>query len=136
VRFGGRLWMFAAGAAERACIYDELHLFWSDRIEGPWHPHTLNPVKIDARSSRPAGAMWVEGGVLYRVAQDCSAVYGGAVNLVRVDELNPDRFAETVIERDSKADPFEPGLPWHTLNTDDVGLAIDVLRRRNRWAIL
>jgi hypothetical protein len=135
VRFDGRLWMFAAGASERACIYDELHLFWAEHIEGPWRAHALNPVKIDARSARPAGAMWIEGGVLYRVAQDCSGVYGGAVNLLRVDKLDPDCFAETMVERHSGADPFKPGLPWHTLNTDDHSLVIDVLRRKNRWTI-
>jgi hypothetical protein len=132
VRFNGCLWMFAAGATQSGCIYDELHLFWAEHIEGPWHAHALNPVKIDARSSCPAGAMWIRDGALYRVAQDCSTVYGGGIKLCRVDILTPDRFAETVLNPDEGASPFEPGLPWHTLNSDDGFVAIDVLRQIGR----
>jgi hypothetical protein len=133
LRFGDLLWLFAAGASARGCIYDELHLFWAETLEGPWHPHALNPVKVDARSSRPAGGMWVDGGVLYRVAQDCATVYGGAVTLLRVDELSPCQFVESLVRQAEDHSPFEPGLPWHTLNCEDQWLVVDVLGRRPGW---
>ena len=46
----------------------ELSIYWADRIRGPWRPHALNPVKLDARSSRPAGALFRRDGKWIRPA--------------------------------------------------------------------
>jgi hypothetical protein len=136
VEFDKRLWLFASSAGDRACPHDELWVYYADAIEGPWRPHSLNPVKIDAGSSRPAGAMWVApDGRLFRVAQDCSTVYGGAVVLLRIDELTPDRFRETVVPLGDPAAPFRPDRPWHTFNSDGQHMVIDLLRRQWRWRL-
>jgi hypothetical protein len=66
----------------------KLHAWTAPELLGPWQPHPLNPLKIDVASSRPAGAPFVVGGVLYRPAQDCSASYGGGVVLNRVISLD------------------------------------------------
>lgn len=76
---------------------DKLHLWYADDIKGPWSPHSGNPVKIDARSARPAGTPFWHAGTLYRPAQDSSGSYGGRIVINRVDELTPDSFAEQSI---------------------------------------
>ncbi|MBV8654013.1 MAG: hypothetical protein JO255_21315, partial [Alphaproteobacteria bacterium] len=81
-RHGGLYWL--AYADVDVGRHDALCLMHAEALEGPWRPHARNPVKIDIRSSRPAGAPFVIDGVLYRPAQDCSRTYGGAVVVNRV----------------------------------------------------
>ena len=133
VRFEGRLWMFCTNASnDDACMHDELHAFRADRIEGPWTPHRLNPLKIDARSARPAGKMWVQDGRLHRAVQDCSACYGGGIRVQRVDVLDDHRFEETEVAPLAWPGPGAP-RPWHTINVDGEVAVIDVQGRRFRW---
>ena len=75
------------------------HLFtWhSEKVEGPYIPHTMNPVKVDVRSARPAGTPFVYDGQLYRPAQDCSATYGGRIAINKVLRLTPDEFEEETV---------------------------------------
>ena len=94
----------------------ELHLWYAKALEGPWVPHTQNPVKIDVRSARPGGTPFYEDGVLYRPAQDCSRTYGGRIVINRVLALTPTAFCETqaaIIEPDPMG-PYPDGL--HTLS--------------------
>lgn len=94
-RDGGRWWLaFTDGAAGPMT---HLHLWWSEELFGVWKPHVANPVKIDARSARPAGTPFRHRGVLYRPAQDCSDGYGGAVAICRIDELGAAAFRETIV---------------------------------------
>ena len=49
-----RWWMFANAAAPGSRMFDdELHLFHAESLLGEWQPHRRNPVKSDARCSRP-----------------------------------------------------------------------------------
>ncbi len=94
----------------------ELYLWYADALTGPWHPHPGNPVKVDIRSARPAGPPFIDDGVLYRPAQDCSKTYGGRVIINRVLTLTPTAFREEAhiaVEPDS-AGPYPKGL--HTLS--------------------
>ena len=77
--------------------FTHLHLWWSDALFGEWHPHALNPVKIDLRSARPAGTPFRHDGSLYRPAQDCSTGYGAAVAICKVHSLTPTSFEEEVV---------------------------------------
>jgi hypothetical protein len=115
IRYRQRWWMFTCNHADQ----DEakLFIFHSAELHGPWTPHALNPVKCDLRSSRPAGTPFRgEDGALYRPAQDCSQVYGGALVINRVTRLTPDEFREEVAAhlRPDPAGPCPDGL--HTLS--------------------
>jgi hypothetical protein len=95
IRYRERWWMFAGDHADQ----DEakLFVFHAADLHGPWMPHARNPVKCDLRSSRSAGTPFIgEDGALYRPAQDCSRVYGGAVAVNRVSRLTPDEFEEEI----------------------------------------
>jgi hypothetical protein len=72
-----RWWMFANSAPQGSRMFDdELHLFHAESPLGDWRAHPANPVKSDARGSRPAGALFSRNGTLYRPAQVCVPRYG------------------------------------------------------------
>lgn len=91
----GTYWLFATNESDlpRANLY----LFFSKKLNGPFTPHPLNPVKTDIRSSRPAGTPFIEEGKLYRPAQDCSKTYGGAIVLNQILELSETGFLEKAV---------------------------------------
>ncbi|MFN0186060.1 MAG: hypothetical protein ACKVQR_19775 [Aquabacterium sp.] len=135
VRYDGRLWMFASSTVRGGALDDALHIYYAPSVEGPWHAHPLNPVKVDASSSRPAGAMWVEGGVLYRVAQDCSTRYGGATVCLRVSRLTTDAFEEETVPGWGPAEHGQRD-PWHTFNFSEGLTVTDRLLTLPRWRTL
>ena len=105
--------------------YDNLCLLHAERLEGPWQPHSNNPVKIDARSCRPGGTpFWVDG-QLFRPAQDCSRDYGGALVVNRVETCTLEEFREIPVAAllPDPVGPFPDGL--HTLSFGDGCAVID-----------
>ena len=109
-----------------------LYLFYADSPMGPWRPHRLNPVKVDVRSTRPAGRPFRHGGRLYRPAQDGAPVYGSAIVVHEILELTPTSFREVQIARISPE--WRPGLSGtHTLNAAGSLTAIDARQRRSRF---
>lgn len=113
---GDRLWLFATTRHEDASCHDTLHLWHADRLEGQWRSHESNPLLFDSRAARPAGAMRMVGGALWRPAQDCSEVYGGALSLCTVGELHPWKpFRQTIVHR-LVPEPQMRATGLHTLN--------------------
>jgi hypothetical protein len=131
-RAGERWWMFANSAAGESRMFDdELHLFHADRLTGDWQPHAKNPVKSDARSSRPAGALFTRNGALYRPAQVCVPRYGAGIAIHRVLKLTPDDYAERQVER--VLPPASSGLyGLHTMNRAGDLMVVDAFARRRR----
>ena len=123
---GSRLWLFAGVAEPGASVNDELHLYSTAALDGPWVPHPENPIVSDVRRARPAGAIFRHRGRLIRPAQDCSRGYGTAVVLNRIDVLTTEEYAESPIGR---IEPnWAPGLVGtHTYNSTG---AIEVLDGR------
>jgi hypothetical protein len=103
----------------------KLYLYYSDDLLGPWIPHGLNPVKCDARSSRPGGTPFVADGKLYRPAQDASNGYGGALTINLVTVLTRDQFEEQPIRSlgPIPGSPYPDGL--HTLSAAGSRTLID-----------
>ncbi len=95
---GDYLWIAAGSQALQSSSWDALALFYADSLLGPWQAHGQNPVLINARAARPAGALWrTSDGVLMRPAQDCISDYGSRLTLKRIDRLDPRGFAETIV---------------------------------------
>jgi hypothetical protein len=111
-----------------------LFLWYADRLEGPWFPHAVNPVKTDVRSARPAGTPFLYQGKLYRPAQDCSVRYGGRTLVNLVHALTPTEFREepvAVVEPPANGS-FSEGL--HTLcSVGDITI-VDGYRTVFVWA--
>ena len=131
---GGRAWI--AYCDLDIGEHDNLCLLPADNGDGRWQPHRGNPVKLDVRSSRPAGPVLSHEGRLYRPAQDCAQTYGAAVVLHRIETLTPDAFGETLVRRiaPSRRGPFPHGL--HTLSTDGARLWVDGKRQVLAWRSL
>lgn len=120
-------WWLACTDRDRGV--DSWLLIWhAMELLGPWAPHLANPVKIDIRSSRPAGTPFVHEGQLYRPAQDCSRTYGSQIVINRVTRLTPSEFAEETasIVRPDPSGPYPDGL--HTISAVGDLTLIDGLR--------
>jgi hypothetical protein len=104
---------------------EKLYLFHSQNIEGPYIPHSLNPVLYDVRSARPAGTPFIYKGSWYRPAQNCSVTYGGSICLKRIDLLSTNEFKETLVKEvfAPSNSPYSKGI--HTLSAFDNKTLID-----------
>ncbi len=103
-RHDGKWWLFTnIMETEGMSSCDELFLFYSDSIHGPWRPHPYNPIVSDVRRARMAGALFQHNGNLYRPGQDCSENYGYGIRVHQVVRLNEREYEErerSVIEPD------------------------------------
>lgn len=88
----GLWWLWCTNADDEPD--SKLFLWYAFDLLGPWRPHPGNPVKVDVRSSRPAGRPFLFDGNLYRPAQDCSRTYGGGITISRVTRLSLREFCE------------------------------------------
>jgi hypothetical protein len=128
-RHGDLWWIAYAPSGPQSFKQGRLHLAFAERLAGPWRTHPGNPVRIDRTSSRPGGAPFRLGGRLVLPTQDCSRTYGGAVSLLHIHELTPERFdAEMLgrIEPPPQAGVYRDGL--HTLSACGQLTLIDVKR--------
>jgi hypothetical protein len=76
---------------------DELQLYMADDLlSGNFRPHPANPISADTRISRSAGSVLNLAGRLYRVAQDCSDVYGENASLIEIQVLSPVSYRERI----------------------------------------
>jgi hypothetical protein len=119
----GRLWLLTSVSTDGASDWDTLSLFSADRLHGPWQAHPGNPVVVDARAARSAGAIFRQGGSLWRPVQDCSAGYGSGLAFATIDTLGPDSFAQTVRQT------FTPPAAWRVsgIHTFNVGGGLEVI---------
>lgn len=92
-----RWWLFFTQAD---CGPNEvLHAWHAENLRGEWSAHAANPIKVDARSARPAGAPFLLEGKLIRPAQDCSSGYGQAISFNEIVKLTTHEFSESVISK-------------------------------------
>lgn len=136
LRHDGLWWLWCTNGDDEPD--SKLFLWFAADLWGPWRPHPGNPVKVDVRSSRPAGRPFLHEGRLYRPAQDCSRTYGGGITINRVTRLSPTEFSE---EPSVRIEPWDRRYPRgiHTLVGDGsltvldgkrMVFAPDLLRRR------
>lgn len=88
----GRWWLLGTIDEMRLCAW------YSDSIDGVWHEHKNNPVKIDISSVKSGGTVFELDGQLIRPSQDCSKTYGGRCVLNRITQLTPETFCEETID--------------------------------------
>jgi hypothetical protein len=111
----GYFWMFAATRDGWGSWSDTLSIFFAQDLRGPWQPHRANPVLIDQSSARPAGAMIVHKGQLWRPVQDCTSGYGTGIGLAEILQLDEVGFKQK-IHAVLRPDASWPGRRLHTLN--------------------
>ena len=130
IRHDGLWWLFYTPATSKAEKVSALHVAYAPRLTGPWTPHPGNPVRFDPSSSRPGGTPLVSDGELLLPVQDCSRTYGGALRMLRITALTPERFeaqAGGIISAPAGFKPYTDGL--HTLSAAGEVTLIDAKRR-------
>jgi hypothetical protein len=135
-RAADRWWLFANAAAPGSRMFDdELHLYHADNLLGEWQPHARNPVKSDARCSRPAGGLYWQHGMLHRPAQICAPLYGSGLSINRVLRLTPHEYSERQVQR-ILPQPGSGLLGMHTVNRAGDLTVVDAFVRRPRIKVL
>lgn len=134
VRHDGLTWIFASVETSTGYPTDAVSLFWAESLTAEWHPHPLNPVVTDVRSSRPGGRVIASDGRLVRPAQDGSRGYGCGLAFQEITRLTTREYEERPRGRIS----FErlPGsIGTHHFDGDGALEVVDVqrlIRRRSR----
>jgi hypothetical protein len=116
-------WLF--GTSRGRGVDHGLRLWHAPNLTGPWSIHDLDPVKVDARSARPAGTPFMVGDILYRPSQDSSRRYGGRVVVNRIESLTVDKYLErsVAVVAPPAGSPYPDGL--HTLSGAGSNTLID-----------
>ena len=109
---------------------NNLLIFYSEKLEGPFVPHPGNPVRLGLRGSRMAGRLFRHNGRLIRPAQDCTVRYGARVLLYTIDCLTADCYRETEISMFEPEQLESDYVGVHTISLDASLIAIDALRPR------
>ncbi len=132
VEVDGTWWMFVNIEEDGVAVnWDELHLYHSDSLFGPWKPHAHNPIVSDVRSARPAGRLFWSNDVLYRPSQDSSLRYGYATTINRISNLSAVAYNE--VEAVKLLPDWDDNIIGiHTLNFLDDLTVIDCLTKRRR----
>jgi hypothetical protein len=137
VEYGGLFWLFTTIARPGMSAWDELHLYWSDHLTGPWRAHRMNPVVMDVRAGRGAGRPFMGPDRLIRPAQNSEGRYGQAIHFQAIRALTMDDYDEVTV---ASLDGHEWGARTaHTFNFDDRYDVVDGIRpslRRPAWSTL
>ena len=129
----GKWWLFANIQEEGGSSWDTLHLYYSDDpLSDHWTPHPLNPIVKDIYSARPAGRIFLDGEHLIRPSQDCSALYGYAINFNRIVTISETEYSE-IREGVFKPPSKSKTIATHTYNSMGRLTAIDAIQLRRRF---
>lgn len=112
-----------------------LNISYADNPFGPFQAHLLNPIKIDIRCARSAGALFKSDARIFRPAQNSVLGYGSSISLHEVLKLSPTEYEEVLVNE------IKPAAHWggfkglHTLSAlDDHLTLIDSQRPEWIWA--
>lgn len=111
----GRFYITAGTQTLRSASYDALGIYSAPSLFGPWAAHAGNPILVDARVSRPAGAIYELEGSLWRPAQNGTRGYGSSIELARITALGPTSFEQEIAASHRFSDDGRILGP-HTLN--------------------
>jgi hypothetical protein len=74
-----------------------LNIYYSKNPLTEWSEHSLNPVKINVRTTRGGGEIFKEGTSMIRPTQNCYPIYGTSLIFNKVELLTPDSFKEVLV---------------------------------------
>ena len=123
----GKYWIFATHRGNNS--NKDLFIYHSEKWEGPYLPHEMNPVKSTLFGSRPAGQFFTHQGNIYRPSQNATSHYGQSVIIHKLLELTPNSYQEEFVTEitPSPHSPYNHGI--HTINSSNNVIIVDGLRR-------
>jgi len=127
VEYDGLWWLFCTKRGDKS--NSDLYIYYSDTPEGPWRPHTSNPLVQNSAMARPAGYFVKDGNDLYRVIQKCDKCYGEAINVSKVLKLSTTDYSEVFI-KELRAQKDEYSNCFHTLNSLGNLTVVDGIKKQ------
>ena len=126
----GFWWLFFT---DKISTNERLNIWYSSSLKGPYTSHANNPVKVDIRSSRPAGKPFILEGKLLRPAQDCSVRSGRRICINEVLKLSATEFSEKeyAILNPARSSKFKDGM--HTFCITEGAVIVDGKRETFIW---
>jgi hypothetical protein len=116
VHHEGRWYLFS-----NARKLNNLHLFSSDALGGPWKEHPQSPIlTASPHFARPGGRVIRDGEALYRYAQDGIPNYGSKVWAFRITELTSERYDEEQVSGGAIIQPGQEGWNNRGMHTVDA----------------
>lgn len=94
------------------------YLYKSSDLFGPYQLVEAQTIQASRSCARPAGNWIVNCGQVYRPAQDCSKRYGGGINMMKIESVNP--YSE-IIQFPIIPNGFKYNLGIHTINESPAG---------------
>jgi len=132
--YNNKWWLFTSiiELTTTTLSFNELFLYYSnDLFSSDWISHPENPIVSDHKLSRPAGKIFIKENKIYRPSQDCSGIYGKALNINQITKLTENEYEEIPIKK------IEPN--WnkkvkgtHTYNFNDKIIVMDAFTERKR----
>ena len=95
VRRDARWWMITCvNPLGTGTQFSEMRIFCGNTVDGPWIPHTLNPLRIDEVEARNGG-FFEDAGKAYRVNQvQGFAVYGESIGINEILHVDNGAYRE------------------------------------------
>lgn len=120
--YQNKWWLFAS---PQSYSNECLHIFYADKLEGPYTEHPLNPVKIDITSARPGGTPFMQDGKLIRPSQNSINGYGSSLKLNYIKTLSETEFIEECVDEIFPDQSSEYKEALHTLSKRNNTYLID-----------
>lgn len=123
----GKYWLFATKRGPES--NNKLYIYHSNRWDGDYIPHKLNPIKDNLSGSRPAGNFIKINNNIYRPAQNSSEYYGKSISLYKLISLNEIEYVEEHFLDIRPPQNTKFKFAMHTINIADNVIVVDGLRR-------
>jgi hypothetical protein len=108
-------WMFTSSSNFN------LRLFYSDDLNGQWVEHPSSPlINNDSTSARCGGNVLLLGNKVFRVAQDDSKSYGGAIRVFEVLRLSRSEYKDRELKCSPLVAPVIQG--WNNKGMHQLGV--------------
>ncbi len=127
-------WLFTSiDETKKSTKHDELFIFYTTNpISGKWLPHKMNPVISDAKVARPAGNIFTSDGKIFRPSQNCTGIYGSAININEILVLTKTDYQEQLIDN-LKPDWDKKIKGIHTINFNENMTILDGFKKVSKF---
>lgn len=100
---------------------DNLYLYFSEDITGPYKSHPSNPIVTNPISARMAGNIFIQNNNMYRFGQNNCFGYGEKVTVNKINKLSTLIYEEEIVSEVSFKDTKGP----HTINFSENMIVLD-----------
>lgn len=92
--FNNMWWLFVSLPSN-----DVLHLYYAEKLTGPWIKHPMNPIiSNNCNTARPGGRVLVFDNRIIRYTQDDCPTYGNQVRAFEITELTTKSYKEKEVK--------------------------------------